>query len=103
MDEESASISSVRDCSSTKHNFNMLKQSLTDEIEADSKDMDEEKSFKAATEESKAVAEGDLSETVKSLAEDRKALKTASTTCMSVAADHEATVASRKEELNAIA
>jgi len=89
--------------SSTKHNFNMLKQSLEDEIEADSKDMNEEKSFKASTEESKAGAEGDLSETVKSLGEDRNALKTASTTCMSVAADHEATVASRNEELNAIA
>jgi len=89
--------------SSTKHNFNMLKQSLEDEIEADSKDMNEEKSFKASTEESKAGAEGDLSQTIKSLAEDRNALKTASTTCMSVAADHEATVASRNEELNAIA
>merc|ERR1719265_595472 len=56
--------------STTKHNFQMLKQSLTDQIEADSKDMEEEKSFKAATEESKAVAEGDLAETVKGLAED---------------------------------
>jgi len=88
---------------STKHNFNMLKQSLEDQIEADSKDMDEEKSFKASTEESKAVAEGDLVETVKGLAEDNKALATASSTCMTVAADHEATVNSRNEELAAIA
>jgi len=89
--------------SNTKHNFNMLKQSLEDEIDADSKDMADEKSFKASTEESKAIAEGDLAETVKSLAEDRNALKTASSTCMSVAADHEATVKSRDEELTAIA
>merc|ERR1712224_832001 len=75
----------------TKHNYNMLKQSLTDEIEADSKDMDEEKSLKASTEESKAVAEGDLADTVKGLAEDKKALATASSTCMTVAADHDAT------------
>jgi len=88
---------------STKHNFNMLKQSLEDEVDADSKDMADEKAFKASTEETKAVAEGDLSETVRSLAEDRNALKTASTTCMSVAADHEATVKSRNEELSAIA
>jgi predicted transcriptional regulator len=54
--------------STTKHNYNMLKQSLTDEIEADSADMTEEKSLKAATEEAKAVAEGDLAETVKGLA-----------------------------------
>ena len=51
--------------STTKHNYNMLKQSLEDSINADSKDMDEEKSLKASTEENKAVAEGDLAETVK--------------------------------------
>merc|ERR1719174_3642654 len=89
--------------SGAKHNYNMLKQSLTDQMEADTKDMDDEKSFKASTEESKAVAEGDLAETVKGLAEDKEALKTASTTCMTVAADHDATVKSRNEELTAIA
>merc|ERR1719235_654919 len=89
--------------SATKHNYNMLKQSLEDQMDADNKDMDEEKSLKAATEENKAVAEGDLAETVKGLAEDNKALATASSTCMTVAADHEATVKSRNEELNAIA
>merc|ERR1719327_2644148 len=60
--------------SATKHNYNMLKQSLEDQMEADNKDMDEEKSLKAGTEETKAVAEGDLADTVKSLAEDKKAL-----------------------------
>merc|ERR1719272_2580492 len=89
--------------STTKHNYNMLKQSLDDEIEADSSDMNKEKSAKASTEESKAVAEGDLAENTKGLAEDKKALATASSTCMTVAADHEATVKSRNEELNAIA
>merc|ERR1719160_1104437 len=89
--------------SATKHNYNMLKQSLEDSMDADTKDMDEEKSLKASTEESKAVAEGDLADTVKGLAEDKKALGTASSTCMTVAADHEATVKSRNEELNAIA
>merc|ERR1711959_871067 len=89
--------------STTKHNYNMLKQSLEDQMEADNKDMDEEKSSKASTEESKAVAEGDLADTVKGLGEDKKALATASSTCMTVAADHEATVKSRTEELNAIA
>merc|ERR1719316_847112 len=81
----------------------MLKQSLTDQMEADTKDMDDEKSLKASTEESKAVAEGDLAETVKGLAEDKESLATASSTCMTVAADHEATVKSRTEELTAIA
>jgi hypothetical protein len=89
--------------SATKHNFNMLKQSLDDQIDADNKDLSEEKSLKASTEESKAVAEGDLAETVKGLAEDKKALATASSTCMTVAADHDATTKSRNEELTAIA
>jgi len=89
--------------STAKHNFNMLKQSLEDEIENDTKDMDEEKSLKAASEEQQATAEGDLAETVKELAKDRESLKTAQSTCMTVAADHEATVKSRNEELNAIA
>lgn len=89
--------------STTKHNYNMLRQSLEDQIEADSKDMSEEKSLKASTEEAKAVAEGDLADTVKGLAEDKKALATASSTCMTVAADHDATVKSRNEELTAIA
>merc|ERR1719316_1951767 len=60
--------------STTKHNYNMLKQSLEDQMEADNKDMDEEKSLKASTEESKAVAEGDLADTVKGLAQDNSAL-----------------------------
>jgi hypothetical protein len=89
--------------STAKHNFNMLKQSLEDEIEADNKDMAEEKSLKASTEEQEATAEGDLAETVKELGKDKESLKTTSTTCMTVAADHEATVKSRNEELNAIA
>merc|ERR1719331_2000587 len=72
-------------------------------MEADNKDMDEEKSLKAAAEETKATSEGDLAETVKELAKDQESLKTATTTCMSVAADHEATVKSRAEELNALA
>merc|ERR1712100_300976 len=89
--------------STATHNYNMLKQSLTDEIENDNKDMDEEKSLKAASEEQQATAEGDLAETVKELGKDRESLNVATTTCMEVAADHEATVKSRTEELNAIA
>merc|ERR1719463_234014 len=65
--------------------------------------MDDEKSLKAGNEEAKAVAEGDLADTVKGLAEDKQALATASSTCMQVAADHDATVKSRNEELKAIA
>jgi hypothetical protein len=88
---------------STKHNYQMLRQSLEDQIAADTKDMDEEKANKAASEESKAIAVGDLAETTKSLANSDKVLETTGTTCMTVAADHEATMKSRAEELAAIA
>jgi len=89
--------------SATKHNYNMLKQSLEDQMSADTKDLDAEKAKKATNEETKASAEGDLAECTKGLANDKSALGTASSTCMTVAADHEATVRARDEELAAIA
>jgi chromosome segregation ATPase len=86
-----------------KHNFNMLKQSLTDSITADNTDLSQTKTALAEAEEGKATAEGDLSVTSKDLATAQDELATASTECMSVAADHEATVKSRNEELAVIA
>merc|ERR1719486_554717 len=65
--------------------------------------MNEEKTAKAAAEEEKATAEGDLSVTVKALKESEEELSTANTNCMTTAADHEATVAARNEELKVIA
>merc|ERR1719324_1846667 len=88
---------------STKHNYQMLKQSLEDQIAADTKDMDEEKAAKAAADETKATAVGDLEETTKYLANSKEVLETTGTTCMTVAADHEATMKGRQEELTAIA
>merc|ERR1719511_180134 len=88
---------------SAKHTYAMLKQSLTDQLAADEKDMSNEKASKAASEEAKATAEGDLANTVKDLADGEKALETTGTSGMTTAADHEATVKSRKEELAAIA
>merc|ERR550534_256047 len=87
----------------SKHNYDMLKQSLVDQMAADTKDMEDEKAAKAEATEGKATAEGDLEETVKMLKETKDNLATASTSCMTTAADHEATVNARKEELKAIA
>merc|ERR1719429_789719 len=58
---------------------------------------------KAASAEAKATAEGDLANTVKDLADSKNSLKTTSSSCMQTAADHEATVKSRNEELAAVA
>merc|ERR1719446_2010196 len=51
-------------------NYQMLKQSLTDEVEFANKDMDKAKKNLAASQESKANAEGDLDATSKDLADD---------------------------------
>merc|ERR1719242_2623731 len=87
----------------TKHNFEMLKQSLEDQMAADTKDMEDEKAAKAEAAEGKATAEGELEETLKLLKTTKDAFATASATCMQVAADHQATVKARNEELKAIA
>jgi len=103
-DKAESELSDLRkDETNAKHNFEMMKQSLEDQAYADKKEMDDEKTGKAEAEENKATAEGDLETTTKELANSNKQLGTAHSTCMQVAADHEATVASRKEELKAIA
>jgi chromosome segregation ATPase len=89
--------------SSSKHNFEMMKQSLEDQMAADTKDLNGEKAAKASAEEEKATAEGDLAMTIKELKDGEESLATANGDCMTTAADHEATVAARTEELKVIA
>jgi len=84
-------------------NFEMLKQSLTDEIKFANKEMDEAKKSKAESEEAKATAEGDLDVSSKGLAEDVKALAELHHNCMTKASDFEAETTSRGEELKALA
>ena len=77
----------------------MLKGSLEGQIGADNKDL-KDNNLGAATED-KASSEGDLSGTTKELAEAKPDLATASANCTTTAADHEATVAARKEDAGA--
>jgi chromosome segregation ATPase len=86
-----------------KQNFMMLKQSLEGQIEADTKEMDDQKSAKAAAEEQKATDEADLTVTDKDLAESQQSLAKTTSSCLTAAADHEANVAAREEELTVIA
>jgi len=88
---------------SAKNNYAMMKQSLDDQMAADNKDLTEEKAALASAQEGKATAEGDLTVTVKDLQNGESSLATANTDCMTTAADHEATVAARTEELKVIA
>jgi len=87
----------------TKQNFEMLEQSLTDANTNDNKDMVDEKAAKSAAEEEKASNAKDLEMTVKALADANAVLASIKNDCMQVAADHEATVAGRNDELKAIA
>merc|ERR1719407_391930 len=56
--------------STTKHNYEMMKQSLEDQMAADTKNMNEEKAAKEEAEEGKATAEGDLATTEKAAKEE---------------------------------
>mmetsp|Transcript_45171 Transcript_45171/g.98246 ORF Transcript_45171/g.98246 Transcript_45171/m.98246 type:complete len:726 (+) Transcript_45171:36-2213(+) len=87
---------------SAKHNYEMLKQSLEDQIEADQKDMGEAKAVMSTAAEAKATAEGDLASTEKGLADSEAALAQLRGSCETAAADHEASMKSRAEELQAL-
>merc|ERR1719359_1087164 len=83
--------------------YQMLAQSLKDEIKYATKDMDQAKKDLGASAEAKATAEGDLSVTSKDLAEDQSTLATLHQDCMKGAEDFEAETRSRGEELKALA
>jgi len=85
------------------HNFNMLKQSLTDAIKASNHELEENKAALAEATETKATAEGDLDITIKALAESTSRLDDVHDDCMEKASDHEITVQGRKDELAALA
>merc|ERR1719321_1576060 len=66
-------------------------------------EMDETKKAKAAAEEAKAVAEGELETAEKSLAEGSKHLNDLQNECMTKATEYETSQHSRSEELAALA
>jgi hypothetical protein len=86
-----------------KHNFQMLKQSLEDQMTYDAKEMDEAKSTKANGQSVKATSEGELSMTKESLAKSEKTLRNMGSSCKTAVEDHDASVKSREEELQALA
>merc|ERR1740127_228475 len=84
-------------------NYEMLKQSLTDEIKFANKDMDKAKKGLSESQEKKAVATGDLEVTETDLAEDIKTKATLHQDCMTGAEEFELSTKSRGEELKALA
>jgi len=85
-----------------KNSYNMLRQSLEDELSATSKELDDEKSAKASNTEEKASAEGDLVVAAKETKGSSAKLSHIRGDCQTVAGDHEANTAARKVELKTI-
>merc|ERR1719464_2606901 len=81
----------------------MLKQSLTDELAYNNKELDEATKGAAETTGKKVAAESDLSATSKELAEDKKAKASLHENCVAKAEAFEAETRSRGEELAALA
>merc|ERR1719262_396221 len=82
--------------------YQMLAQSLKDEIKYGTADMNKAKKSLGASEEAEGAAQGDLAVTTKDLDEDTKALATLHQDCMTGAEDFEAETKSRGEELKAL-
>merc|ERR1719327_1418374 len=89
--------------SKSLQNYQMLKQSLTDEIEFAEKDMAKAKKGLSEASEKKAVAEGDLATTSEDLKEDIATKATVHQDCMNGAEEFELATKSRGEELKALA
>jgi len=104
LDKAETQLESARQTETKSlHAYEMVKQSLTDEIKFGNKEMGEAKAGTAAASEKKAGAEGDLEMTNKDLSEDIKAKSELHHECMTKATDFEAEVKSRGEELAALA
>merc|ERR1719409_995170 len=83
--------------------FQLMEQTIEDEIKYGNKDLAKAKKGLAESEEKKASAEGDLEVTSKDLKEDETALAKLHEECMTGAEDFEAETKSRGEELKALA
>merc|ERR1719158_2385619 len=86
-----------------QHNYDMLKQALTDSIAAAEHEKNETEDAKADAIETKAVAEGDLVVTEKDLADAQASLKDISDECVGLASDQEVSTQGRADELKALA
>ena len=79
-------LSSARDTESqAQHNFDLKSKALSDELKFAAADLDESKKSKAAIEEKKAEAEGDLASTNKDLFGDTSTLNELHRDCMAKA------------------
>jgi len=86
-----------------KFDFDMLKQKLEDQVKFANKELDDTKKSKAASEEGKATAEGNLEKSNKGVKEDSIKLKELQQECMTKAEEYEVEMHDREGELEALA
>lgn len=87
----------------SKHSFDLLKLSLVDAVEADSKAMAKSKARLAAAKEAKSSDEGDLTDTLKTLDNDKDTKASTEMKCNTIAADQEASSKGFADELKVLA
>eukprot|EP00445_Apocalathium_hangoei_P006137 CAMPEP_0203863698 /NCGR_PEP_ID=MMETSP0359-20131031/14320_1 /ASSEMBLY_ACC=CAM_ASM_000338 /TAXON_ID=268821 /ORGANISM="Scrippsiella Hangoei, Strain SHTV-5" /LENGTH=705 /DNA_ID=CAMNT_0050781293 /DNA_START=85 /DNA_END=2202 /DNA_ORIENTATION=- len=103
LDKAKAQMDDARKKEShNQHNFQMLKQSLEDEIKFANQDLDKARKGLAVQGDAKATGEGDLGATKKELTVDLSTQGTLKQDCMTKSQDYEAEVKSRGEELKAL-
>merc|ERR1719272_1017876 len=103
-DKAEAELSEARKAeSNSQHNYDMLKQGLTDEIAAANHEKKEAEDGKAEAAGIQATSEGDLAVTNKDLADATAALQAVGTDCMEKASDHSVSTQGRADELKALA
>jgi len=88
---------------SASYNFQLLEQSLQDQLKVAKRDSAATKKSAASSSEKQAIAEGDLEVTSKDLSEDQKTLSGLHANCLTRAQDFESATKSRAEELKALA
>merc|ERR550525_931002 len=103
FEKAEAQLADLRKTETTNvNNFQMLRQSIEDELAYGNKELVEAKEGLAAATEKKAAAEGDLAATAKDLAADTKTLADLHADCLAKATDFEDETKSRGEELKAL-
>merc|ERR1719316_2256292 len=103
-DDAEAELSEARKAeANSQHNYDMLKQGLTDEIAAAEHEKKEAEDAKAEAAGIQATSEGELVITEKDLADAQAALKETGTDCMEKASDHQVSTQGRADELKALA
>lgn len=104
LDKTQATLMKLRnEETKSRGDYQMVKQSLEQEVAENKKIVDQAKQTKAAAEETKAKAEAEIEHVVKDIAADKDVLKELQHDCMEKAHEYEVEMQEQNEELKALA